>query len=397
MSTVNFFEKKREWSKVKDKIVAYYLKPYSAKILNSQKPVKIIDCFAGKGRFGDGEKGSPIIIADTIKEILKNENKNVYKNKKIEACFIEKKYYSELKENTKLCGHCKSLEGSFEEHFNSIINESEDINLFLYIDPYGIKSLSFEIFKTLSERKAISTEFLMNFNSFGFLREGFRLLKYSLPKELDVDIDFEEDEKNSIERMNAIANGDYWQKIIQDKNDNKINMFKAEELFISEYIKQLKKAQKYVLNIAIKVKKEHLPKYRLIFGTNHPEGVKLMLDKMHEAWFELTPKGNGFEYFDQPDYYANECHKTPEKEILNLASCKIHLQDLILNLIDTFGITYKTTDYIKLIQEMSNSPKDLFSASLVPSLRVIREYKTATGKNPTDWDWNNKIFIERIK
>ena len=96
----NFFEKKREWSKIKDKIVAYYLKPYAAKILQNQKPLKIIDCFAGKGKFDDGEKGSPLIIADTIQEIISNTNTEAYKNRQIEACFIEKKYFKELKINT---------------------------------------------------------------------------------------------------------------------------------------------------------------------------------------------------------------------------------------------------------------------------------------------------------
>ena len=66
----NFFEKKREWSKIKDKIVAYYLKPYAAKILQNQKPLKIIDCFAGKGKFDDGEKGSPKIIASLRETIM---------------------------------------------------------------------------------------------------------------------------------------------------------------------------------------------------------------------------------------------------------------------------------------------------------------------------------------
>lgn len=394
----NFFEKKREWSKIKDKIVAYYLKPYAAKILQNQKPLKIIDCFAGKGKFDDGEKGSPLIIADTIQEIISNTNTEAYKNRQIGACFIEKKYFKELKINTAECEKCQTLSGDFEDYIEQISSSNKDINLFLYIDPYGIKNLTFDIFTTLKENKA-TTEFLMNFNSFGFLREGFRLLKYTVPKELNTDIDFEEDEKNSIERMDKIANGSYWQQIINDKNGDKINMFKAEELFAAEYVKQLKMIYKHVINIAIKVEKHHLPKYRLIFGTNHHHGVKLMLDKMNEAWYELTPQGNGFAYFDEPDYYATETHKTLDGEILRLTENKIHIQSLIVALIDIFGIKYKFNDYLEAIKNMSKTPVvDLFSmGSKIQQIKVERMYKTGTGKTPSDWNWDNEIYLERIQ
>lgn len=400
MSTENFFSEKKGWSKIKDRIIAHYLKPYAAKVLQNQKPLKIIDCFAGKGKFDDGENGSPIIIANTILDILNNTKDGVYANKQVSACFIEKKYFKELKINTKACEKCETLEGGFEDHIDKITHDNNNINLFLYIDPYGIKNLSFDIFNTLKSSNNATTEFLMNFNSFGFLREGFRLLKYAAPKELNEDIDFEIDnDKNTIARMDRIANGTYWQDIINAKNANEISMLKAEELFASEYIKQLKTIYKYVINIPIKIKKVNLPKYRLVFGTNHPHGVGLMLDKMHEAWYELTPKGNGFDYFDEPDYYATETHKTPETAILRLSENKIHIQELILKLIDIFGIKYKVPHYIEMIKSMSKKPEqDLFSTqTYTQKLNVTREYKTKNGNVPTDWDWNNKIYIESIK
>ena len=240
MSTDNFFEKKQPWSKVKDAVVAGYLKPYCAKLLATKKPLKIVDCFAGKGKFEDGNDGSPLMIAKVIKEIL--QNKQAYDNKDIEACFIEKKYHDDLKTNLLPYYNYKVINGKFEDNISQIIekNQNTQVNLFLYIDPYGIISLSFEIFSELVKMEKISTEFLMNFNSFGFLREGFRLLKYTIPNELN-EVTFESDEKNSIEKMNIIANGEYWQEIVRDKNNNIINMYKAEQLFIEKYIDELKK------------------------------------------------------------------------------------------------------------------------------------------------------------
>ena len=62
-TTDSFFEKKHEWSMLKDQILDYYLTPYLGKILSTGRPTRIADCFAGKGRFDDGSDGSPLIIA----------------------------------------------------------------------------------------------------------------------------------------------------------------------------------------------------------------------------------------------------------------------------------------------------------------------------------------------
>ncbi len=55
--TKNFFKEKKDWSIFKDKILDYYLTPYIAKIVRTGKPLIIFDCFAGKGKFDNGEKG----------------------------------------------------------------------------------------------------------------------------------------------------------------------------------------------------------------------------------------------------------------------------------------------------------------------------------------------------
>ena len=63
----DFFKEKKIWSTVKDNLLGYYLQPYFSKILLTGKPIIYIDCFAGKGKFEDGNPGSPIIALDIIK------------------------------------------------------------------------------------------------------------------------------------------------------------------------------------------------------------------------------------------------------------------------------------------------------------------------------------------
>lgn len=399
MSIDNFFKKKQPWSKVKDRVVAGYLTPYCAKLLATKKPLKIVDCFAGKGKFDDGEDGSPMMIAQIIKDILKNPKS--YANKNIEACFIEKKYYKDLEKNLQYFSQCRVISGNFEDTIKQILekNKNQDVNLFLYIDPYGIKSLSFEVFKSLKTMDNVSTEILMNFNSFGFLREGFRLLKYTMPNELN-EVTFEHDEKNSIEKMNIIANGDYWQNIIKDKSDNKITMFEAEKRFVEKYTSEMKKIYKYVVHISIKEKRKHLPKYRLVFGTNHHEGLFLMVDNMNKNWKQFLIEAQDkslFEEFDFPDYEIIEV--SIEDKILEILSNKkqMTLKTLFMELIAFFGIAYSTSDYTEKMKVLAGEfhPQlgGLFASTT--KIKIIRDYKTSSGKVPKDLNWNNEIYIER--
>jgi len=64
----DFFKHKKSWSKYKDFILDYYLTPYIAKVKMLKRPILIIDCCAGPGKFEDGEDGSPVISARHIIE-----------------------------------------------------------------------------------------------------------------------------------------------------------------------------------------------------------------------------------------------------------------------------------------------------------------------------------------
>lgn len=66
----NFFEKKKDWSEIKDTLLGACLKPYFQKILMTRHPVFYVDCFSGKGRFDDGKPGSPMIALNVRKECM---------------------------------------------------------------------------------------------------------------------------------------------------------------------------------------------------------------------------------------------------------------------------------------------------------------------------------------
>src|SRR5690606_34151626 len=88
-----FFRKKNIWSEVKDDLLSWYLVPYVQKILKTRRPLFYVDCFAGKGRFDDGNKGSPLIALEIINDCLK---RTTVQRARVESCFIELNHADDL-------------------------------------------------------------------------------------------------------------------------------------------------------------------------------------------------------------------------------------------------------------------------------------------------------------
>lgn len=355
--TREFFKIKKGWSLQKDEIFDHYLKPYIAKILSTGKPLTIIDCFAGKGRFEDGSIGSPVIIAKHIKSVLEGNSRN----KNIQGIFIENKYARELEINLKGYKNCEVWSGTFEDTMSKILAINSLFNVFLYVDPYGIKCLNFEQFELIKNKHFCSLEMLLNFNSFGFLREGCRLLTLdyeNLFKEDQSEDEYELDEANNITHMNNIAHGEYWQSIIEDYKNNKIGMSKAEELFINEYMNQHKNLFTYVINIPIRLKIKNIPKYRLMYGSNHRDGIILMADNMSRKWKELRDIQRGgqkvmFEYeFPDPSIKPGFNLNEGILDILKEYKRPIPLGELLIKLIENYGIAFSKKEYDVKMKEM---------------------------------------------
>jgi three-Cys-motif partner protein len=390
--TKNFFKEKKSWSVVKDRILDYYLAPYTSKILRTGKPIVFCDCFAGKGKFDDGEIGSPLIIAEHIRSVnkLNSEAKG-----KISALCIEKKYHDDLKKNLVGYDGVYVRPGAFEDNLSHILSQNKQANLFLYIDPYGVKSLNLAFLDQIKSNGFSSLEMLMNFNSAGFLREGCRLLKFDeLFKEEDIP-DYEADEDaNTKENMDAVAGGNYWQEILADFYRGKISMHEAEERFFDQYSQVVKKRFKYTVNIPIKIKSHHLPKYRLIFGSDHEDGLVLMADNMNKKWTEIVAIARGgqqalFDY-EFPDLSLLKGFDL-FADILRLVAMKpsgMPLRSLIVGLIQKYGISFSESQYKKSIRQLEE--KGMLLIDRVPA-------RTPKGKPAVSMDYGEYRITVRPK
>lgn len=383
-NTKAFFTTKNDWSKHKDKLLERYILPYLTKVMKTGKEIVCIDGFAGIGKFDDGTNGSPLIIKEAI---YKAKSISTFRTP-ITSYFIEYEHAEELKSNLS-DRNCNVIAGDYRLETPKILANCKDKNVFLYVDPFGIKYLDFDIFKKLKIDEFKSIELLLNFNSFGFIREACRLLKY---KQEDFDDELPEvhystdNTKNTIENMIKIANGNYWIDIVKGYNDGKYDIFVAEELFLNLYIQELKKVFNYVYYIPIKKSKSKLAKYQMIFATNHRDGAMLMADNMIKCNNEMQLQiNNGQGWLFDYNYNLNNI----ESDVLNiLDSVPINLKDFYHKVYNSYGFLYLTSD-------INNKLKELESKDEV----IIDRYPPTTknGKKTTSMDLSKHTIKVRRK
>ncbi len=307
-----FFKSKNNWSEIKDRLLAYYLRQYFQKVLMTYKPIFYVDCFAGKGKFDDGKDGSPRIALQARDASIAQSRAS---NPRIDTCLIDKNYGNELQTNTAEYGNrngdIQIVSGKYEEQIERLLLGNRDKNIFLYIDPYGIKALDYGLFSRFSDYRFPSIEMLINMNSFGFMRAACRALSvnYILDESLDDLVEYEptqfDDSAQSVDLLNRIAGGDFWQSIVKEYKANKIDGYTAEKLFSKKYKQKLREKYTYVLDMPICIKSKQHPKYRMIHVSNHEDGCILMADNMFsrsdELFVEVQNQG-------QPELWEVDVH-----------------------------------------------------------------------------------------
>lgn len=330
-TTEGFFNEKKAWSIAKDDLLNDYLNAYMAKLFHTHKPTIYLDCFAGAGKFGLGdvpyeekEDGSPLIALAAIRNAT---NISKIYNPAHLACFIEPEYYEELETNIQLSQYpdneYRIYSGSYPGEIKAVLSDIEKSwstpNLFCYLDPFGVKYLKFDTFKLIKERNFNSLEFLINFNSFGFLRYACAAWETKIKiREKDIE---EAEEMTERDPLDEVRNGDClvklddvmgtfeWRRIIENYRHDKISGYKAESELASLYKRQLKQVLgfKYVLSIPIRLNDSIHPKYRMIYATNHEHGAiimgKVMCKQQNYLYvqYNLSMSGGCPSLFDRED------------------------------------------------------------------------------------------------
>ena len=154
---------------VRDKRQATWLLSPSvfSKVLLTYKPIFYVDCFAGKGKFDDGKDGSPRIALKIRDDCI---GRTSVQDARIDACFIDFNYADDLNNNIadyrNTNGNITVISGRYEDEIERLLATKRGVNVFLYIDPYGIKALDYGLFSKFADYGFNSIEMLINMNSF---------------------------------------------------------------------------------------------------------------------------------------------------------------------------------------------------------------------------------------
>ena len=276
----SFFDEKRSWSKRKDEIC--YLTAYLPKIMTVGKPVLIVDGFAGPGKFQDGSDGSPLIICDCV---YQTNRKKLRSPQPVKLWCIEKtdSLFELLASSLDKVAFAEAFHGSFADFSDTIADTSNSHSVFLYVDPFTVEGLVWEelarIYSGLNFGNSI--EILLNLNSQSFVRRALAVMKAELDGLEDEDdsgekVDAEFDAPPSIARLNTVAGGDWWQRLIRKR----LPFSQAIDDFTSKYCDHMKQWFDEVVYHPIKATPTGLPKYYLVFGTRHIDGLELMNNEM---------------------------------------------------------------------------------------------------------------------
>ena len=318
-ANASFFDRKRPWSKRKDHILAYYLEPYLAKVARLERPILLVDGFAGPGKFDDGEIGSPLLLCAKAQ-------KAISRGARVKVLCIESdsRLCERLKCNLTGFDFADALCGRFLDHAPYLSQCAASYTTFLYIDPWTVTGLDWsaldDVFRRIHDAGA-SVELLLNFNAAAFVRHGLAALRRQVPgvdpSSEDCDeIDDACASPPSTELLSRVIDGDQWRSILGGEAS-----FSQQVRSIADALcARLRQRFAEVVRIAIKAHPDHLvPKYYLVFASRHPDALKLMNDAMAKS------RGESIFFADMFS------HADLERLILDLASSWVCRGELILN------------------------------------------------------------------
>lgn len=281
----SFFNVKRPWSKKKDIILDYYLDPYLAKVASLGLPILLVDGFAGAGRYGDGEIGSPVLMARKAQAAMSRDTTG--KTKVIlHASEADAEIYNNLVTNISDYSFATAFNQSFADHLAALEPLVRTHSLFLYVDPFAIDGVEWASLDRVIRHvgAACSVELLINFNAKAFVRRALSLLARDVPapnpetEELSESVD--DESSASLEKLSAAVGGDWWKDLLASDST-----FSRQVHAVAEgFCRLLRERFQEVGSFAVKSNARlAIPNYFLIFGSRKPIALEIMNDAMAKA------------------------------------------------------------------------------------------------------------------
>lgn len=324
-----WFDKKREWSLVKDATLAYYLKPYLQKVIRLNRPILLVDLFAGPGSFGDGSNGSPLILLDAADSVRKTGHP-------IKVVLAEKdpKWAQALAKRVQSYGSLADVHNvDCILLVDALATWARTNTTLLYVDPFGIGRLHLgelgRIYAALQSGSSVELLFIFMAGAFmrwaGACMAAEQNASHVLGDKMMWNPDGSLDEVmiraagedafiqpatfaiRSASELDAIAGGAYWREYAGTDSPDRL------QEFVERYCMELRRWFSTVCNAPVYAEGiARVPKYWIVFGTRYRPAVDLINRAIKQA------RQNQAERQSARTLYA-ECELPPE---LPLSKCR---------------------------------------------------------------------------
>jgi len=337
----SFYKERKEWSEIKHRLLAKYLVPYCYKLGSWNKEIFYIDGFAGKGKYEDGARGSPLIAAYQAKAFRTQGRKFTLKCINIEC---QKSYCDELRQHTlelEKEGLVFNKHSKFENSICYIIDKINDFPAFFFIDPFGLAPIKFDLLKPIFERK-VSTELLMNFSLIGLRRLAGNIDALTLTERA------RKSAETKVSVLSQVLNTNEWITLWNNEPNRKDRELRT----LSLYENNLNKYFNYVFSYPIRKNIKSYPKYYLIFASNHRDAMELMNDFIYDEEQQLKNARGMKDMFEAEE--ITQLFKEIKKDIycLGIQSKRTTREKIRAELIPKrFGLL-KKKDYDHAVKEL---------------------------------------------
>lgn len=276
-----------EKTKAKHEVYQKYLTPWTYKLAkyNQGEKIRVVDCFAGRGFYVDTEDCGPTELEciDTPAEfpgspqiILDRLTKHSNKFNEAEVALIEynQNNFSDLEDQIEETSgiadniNITNYNGKFQEEVYNAVDsfDGSDCPTMFFIDPFGFKPLKYDVVTEITSTPQFDT--LITFMA----RDMNRFFEVDMHEEAIRGVFGDEDFRENVEQYSA----ENWEPIVE---------------YYTHRLEQ--NGPEYTFEYYITEPDSLQTVYYLVFGTNHPEGLKTMRDVMNTCGtgsFGYAPK-----------------------------------------------------------------------------------------------------------
>ena len=275
----SFFDESREQSQVKARIVEKYFWAWAKVIVPQAKKrgnrIGYVDLFAGKGKYNDGSKSTPILVLEKAidDKDISDMLVSVFNDYNLEYVQNLKDVINSIQGIDRLKNKPLIINKEVGEEVAQILESVKTIPTLFFVDPWGYKGLSLQLISSAVKNWGCDCIFFFNYNR------------------INMGINNEKVE----EHMNAL----FGSKRADELRHSLLSMNPLErELTIVEAIGQSLKSEggKYVLPFCFKKEDGARSSHHLIFVSKHIRGYHIMKDIMAKESSDSEQGVPSFEY-----------------------------------------------------------------------------------------------------